>query len=320
MAEESKISVRQIWIGLALAALGAALFSTKGVFIKLAYGTEGITSESIDPISLIMLRMGLAFPVYLIIGLQAYAQRKKRGDLPSLMLVMQAFAAGIMGYYICSWLNFTGMQYVTAQLERLLLFTYPAFVFIFGVLFFRERMSWTGFGAILLAYSGIVLIFLRGNIIVGENVPLGSALIIVCAALFALFQLVAKPLIASMGPRLFTCIAMIGSTAAITIHFLTHHSLAGELTTALVYPKEIWMIAGGIAFFATILPSFFVNFAIEKIGPQAVAVIGMIGPLVTISLATNILNEPFGWVDAAGTALTVCGIGIYTWLDKKKAK
>ncbi len=299
-----------------LGALGAMLFSTKAIFVKLAYQpSAGLPENSLEPIVLMVLRMGFALPVYVAILVVAL----KTHDRPiSLRLMGLSVLLGILGYYICTFLDFSGLRYITAQLERLLLFTYPMFVVILGALFFGGRISRTGFGSIVVSYGGIALIFMRGEIAYGRNVMLGSALIIAAAILFALFQLLAKGMIDKVGSRLFTCLAMIGASVAIFIHYGLQFSPSGALDTIVHLPAHIYGLAVLIAFFSTIVPSFLVNIAIAHIGAQPVAVMGMVGPVATIIMAVLWLGEPFGVMDALGTLITLSGIGLFVWFDKKR--
>ena len=296
-------------LGIALALLGAALFSTKAIFIKLAYREM----EALEPVTLLALRMGFALPVY--VGVLAWTWRKRP---PDRRVAVSSFLLGLLGYHLCAWLDFAGLQYITAQLERLLLFTYPAFVLLLGAVFFGGRLRPSGVASVALAYSGIALVFARGDMAVGSNVPLGSALVLGCALLFALFQLLAKPRIDVIGSTAFTCIALIGATCGVATHYAiqTFGLGAGDLPGDL--PGTVVGLGLALAVLGTLLPSFFTNGALARIGAQSVAVLAMIGPLVTITLAVIVLDEPFGWVDAIGTLVTLSGIALYTWLESRE--
>ena len=299
-------------IGVIFAGIGAALFSLKAILIKLAYLPGQGAAFEVDAITLMALRMMFSGPIYLAIFFTLLRRRKGK---PSLLrkAVFAALALGCLGYYICPFLDFNGLKFITAQLERLILFTYPAFVLILGALFFGAALSRRGAMLAVLAYAGIGVIYLGGDIASGENVALGSTLILACAVLFALFQLLAKPLIAQLGAGIFTCLSMMAASTAVLSHFVIDNAAAGTLDTALSLPPRIWAMGAAIAIMSTLIPSFLVNIAIDKIGPQTVSMIGMISPIVTIAFAINLLGEPFGLVDALGTALTVGGIAAYSW-------
>jgi len=214
-------------------------------------------------------------------------------------------------------MDFEGLKLITAQLERLLLFTYPAFVLILGAMFFGGRITWSGIVSVLIAYTGIAVIFIGGDIATGINVPLGSALVLGCALFFGLFQLLAKTQIDKIGSSLFTCAAMTAAGTAIFTHFLVTNLVTGDVFDALTLPPRIYLLGAAIALCSTLIPSFLINIALGRIGAQAVATLGMISPIATIVFAIVWLGEPFGTMDALGTALTIFGIGLYTWFDRR---
>lgn len=302
-------------IGYVFAFWGTVLFSMKAILVKLAYQpTAGLPENALDAITIMTLRLGFSFPVYVAVLLIVLRRRAEPVQLKDAGLAM---LLGMLGYYICAWLDIQGLKYITSQLERLLLFTYPIFVFIFGAMFFGKPLTRMAVLSILIAYAGIGVIFLGGDIAIGQNVPLGTAMILTCAAAFAFFQLFAKPMIARLGTSVFTCFAMMGAGTAIFTHFIIEHSVSGTLGTSLDLPPRIWMLGVALAFFSTLVPSFLVNIGIARIGPQATSAMGMLSPIVTIILAVWWLSEPFGRFDALGTLLTIFGIGLYTWSDRR---
>jgi len=306
-----------VWVGVVLGILAATLYSLKAIFVKLAYlPGEGLT-EQVPPITLMMLRLGFSFPVYLAILFWVW---RKAAVKPTVRQCGLAMLAGVMAYYGCAWLDFTGLKYITAQLERLLLFTYPAFVILFGALFFGGALTRWGLAAVALAYGGLAVVFIGGDITESSNLWLGSGLILACAMLFALFQLIAKNFIDKIGPPLFTCLAMLGAATAIFAHFLISALTSDGIVAALDLPPRIYVLGLSIAVFSTLLPSFFMNIAIGRIGAQRVAMLGMFGPLVTIVAAIWVLGEPFGIWDAVGTAVTVAGIALYMKSSKAKPR
>ena len=305
------------WIGVVLGITAAILYSLKAVFVKLAYlPSEGV-SEQLSPITLMMLRLGFSFPVYLAILVWVW---RKAAVKPTVRQCGLAMLAGVLAYYLCTLLDFSGLQYITAQLERLLLFTYPAFVILFGALFFGGRLTTWGLAAVALAYSGLAVVFIGGDITESSNLWLGSGLVLASAMLFALFQLIAKTFIDKIGAELFTCLAMLGAAAAIFCHFLISALNSEGVGAALDLPARIYWLGLTIAVFSTLLPSFFMNIAIGRIGAQRVAMLGMFGPLATIVAAIWVLGEPFGVWDAVGTVVTLAGIALYMKSSKAKPR
>jgi drug/metabolite transporter (DMT)-like permease len=300
---------RGLWIGYAFAALGALLFSTKGIIIKLAYA-EGINAET-----LLALRMLLSLPFYAAIGLASVADRWRTGrTLPQRGLVLRATLVGILGYWFASYTDFLGLEYISAQFERLILFTYPAFVVVFGALFFAQPIRARTLLGIAISYAGLAMIFATKLTTIGTDVATGAALVLSAAIAFALYQLLAKSLIGKIGPRLFTCIAMSGAAAAALLQF----ALTQPFASLIVAPK---LLAYGLllAIGATVLPSFLLNAALQRISAQANATIGTLSPVITILLAVAILGEHFSIVDACGAALVIAGVGWFTLADRSRS-
>lgn len=299
--------------GYLLAALGSVLFSTKAIFIKLAYGTGG--APAVDAITLLALRMGFSLPVYLAIGVLAWRDRASRGQpLPDGRQTLATILVGVLGYYVASYLDFEGLIHLTAQLERLILYTYPFFVMLLGALFFSGRVTGWGVLSLAVAYAGIGMIFAEGTTATGDHTAWGALLVLGSAFTFALYQLLAKSLISRMGSRIFTCIAMSGAAIAV----LTHYAAQSSPAALLDVPGRIVTLSALIAIFATVVPSFMLNAALDRVGPQAVAVLGTLSPTATIVMAIVFLGEPFGWTDAIGTALVMGGVGLFTWRDSRK--
>ena len=299
---------RNLWIGYGCAALGAALFSTKAIIIKLAYA-EGINAET-----LLALRMLLSLPFYAAIGLFAVAETRRRGErLPETGLLVRAALVGVLGYWFASYTDFLGLLYISAQFERLILFTYPAFVVLFGALFFGQPMRARAVAGIGISYSGLLLIFATKLGVLGTEVAKGAALVLAAAIAFALYQLLAKGLIGRIGPRLFTCVAMSGASAAVLVQF----ALTQPLGSLAVGPKLLFyglLLAIG----ATVLPSFLLNAALQRVSAQANATIGTLSPVVTILLAVAVLGETFTLLDALGTALVLAGVGWFTLAERRR--
>ncbi len=291
-----------VQLGYVFAAVGAILFSTKAVAIKLAY------REHVDAETLLALRMTLSLPFYLAIGAYSVREGRQAGRaLPGGKLLLAACGTGLLGYWVASYLDFLGLEYISAQIERLILFTYPIFVVIFGALFFGQRVTARAGVAVAISYVGLAVIFGQNAMIGGRDGLIGGGLVLACAVAFALYQLFAKNLITEIGPRLFTCVAMTAAAAgAILQFFLTHpaHDLAVS--------ERVWLTALFIAIGSTVLPSFFLNAALHRISAQANATIGTLSPVATILLAYLILGETLSPVAWLGTALVMAGVGWFT--------
>lgn len=298
---------RETQIGYVFAAAGAVLFSTKAIFVKLAY------AEAVDAETLLALRMGLSLPFYLFIGYLAVADRQKRGvALPSYRYLLRASIIGLIGYWVASYTDFIGLQYISAQFERLILFTYPLFVVIMGALLFGYRVHSRVILSVIVSYLGLALIFGENFKLEGENVTLGSAFVLGSAISFALYQLLAKNAIAETGPRMFTCIAMIAASLGAFVQFGLTHNLS-----ALAVSPPVLGYGFLIAVFSTVLPSFFMSAALHRISAAANGAIGTLSPLVTIILAAIVLGEELSVIAILGTILVLAGVGWFTLTSQK---
>ncbi len=282
--------------GFLFALLGAILFSLKPVFIKLAY-TFGI-----DTVSLLTLRMLMALPFYLIIGLWEI-NRYKQSLFDIKHNIMPTILIGMLGYYLASYLDLVGLTLITAQLERLILFTYPTMVVVLGAVFFNKDVTPNIWRALLLTYSGIASIVAHDISGIGESVIEGVVLVFFSAISFALFMLLSHAQIKRIGSVLFTAIGMSGASIAIISHFSLTHSF-----DQLSISSNLLGIVLGIAVLSTVIPSFLISAAINKIGAGKTSMIGSIGPVITALLAVNVLDEAFTIYHLIGMILVVAGV------------
>ena len=297
-------------LGIFLALLGAALFATKGIIIKLAL------ADNIDTLTTLAWRQIMAVPVFVTVGILGYMRKRRdapAGAAPILdaKTLFQALGVGMLGYYVASLLDFSALTYITAQLDRLILLTYPFFVVAFGLLFFRRKVTWLMGVSLIVSYAGIVIIFARDFSVEGDNVVLGSLLVFGSAFAYAGYQVLAKPLIDRLGAQLFTSIAMSGAGPAVLVHFLATHPV-GALA---INGHGIWLMLA-IGLVATVAPAYCISAGIGLIGPERTAIIGNVSPLVTVALSIGILGEAFTVWHALGTALVLLGV----WLFGRKAR
>lgn len=282
-------------IGLLLGGIGAILFSLKGIVMKLAFAEGGSVEQ------MMALRMGIALPFFLAIGF--WSQAKSQRQMPRRTIVFAALL-GALSYYVCTWLDFTGLQYISVQLERLILFLYPTFTALFAWLFLSDRMSWGHAGALLLSYLGVGVLALQELGYPGSNVALGAGLVFLSAILFAGYVTAAKPVISQLGSLVFTSIAM--SAAAICI--IAHFAIGAASTGPPLMTPALWYLGAMLAIPCTVIPSFMVSEAIGRVGPGLTSAIGGIAPLATALFAVIVLSEPFGWPHAVALALTTIGV------------
>ncbi|WP_423066004.1 DMT family transporter [Devosia sp. CN2-171] len=302
------------WAGFVLALAGAAFFATKGIVIKLAL------AEGIDPVTTLTWRMIVAVPIFLTVGIITY--RRKLAATPAgappvltAAVLLQTLGVGVIGYYVASYLDFSALGYISAQLDRLILLTYPFFVVLFGAVFFKRKITGPMAAALVVSYAGIAMIFAHDMAIEGDDVLLGVALVFGSAVAYAAYQIMAKPLIDRLGAELFTSIAMSAAGPAVIAHFLATHPVG-----ALAVTGNGFLLMLAIGTISTVVPAYCISGAIGLIGPERTAIIGNISPLVTVGLAIFILGEAFTVYHALGTALVLGGVWLFTRKEKPKVK
>jgi drug/metabolite transporter (DMT)-like permease len=281
--------------GAGLALLAALGFSLKAIFVKLAY------PYGVDAITLLALRMGFALPVFLWVGLAEHRRaggNLTRGDWGRL------FVLGFLGYYGASILDFRGLEYISAGLERLILFTYPTLTIMIGVLFQGKPFSRREAVAVTLCYIGIGFAFMH-DLGLGEakDVWTGGALVFASSVSYALYLSGSAPMIARLGAMRFSALAMLMSSAVTLLHFTSSHPL-----TAFIQPLPVYGWGLAMALFATVVPVFAQSAAIRRVGAGRASLFAMVGPLLTIGFGWWLLNESISVAQMAGAALVVAGI------------
>ena len=283
-------------------AVGAAFgFSFKAVFVKLAYLVPDVTP--VDAVTLLMLRMLFAAPAF---GIAAYHSRSAASLSRRQWFLL--IIVGLSGYYGASILDFWGLQYISAGLERLILFTYPTLTLLMGVLLFGKRMQKREWGAIALTYAGIAVAFAHdlSHAADGAAIWMGSLLVLASSVSYAVYLSVGGELIGKLGSSRFAALAMAVATAATLLHYL----LARPWNDILNQPPIIYGLAFGMAMLSTVLPVFLQSAAIRHLGAGRAALVGMIGPLLTIAFGWVLLNEPISGWQLAGAGLVVLGVAI----------
>lgn len=281
--------------GVALVTSSAVTLSAKTIFIKLAYRYR------VDPIALLALRMAFSLPFFVAIALwhrtRASAGKIRLRDLVSIS------ALGLVGNYLAAVLDFLGLQYISAGLERLILYLYPTMVIILSMLLFRRPIGRRGAIAMVLSYSGTALVFLQ---ISGQGQPgafAGMGLIFGSALAYALYLVGSEHVMTRVGSIRFTAIAMIVASLTCVMEFIATRGVA-----LLDMPTPVYVLALAMAIFSTVLPAFLLSAGIRRIGSGPAAMLSMVGPISTIVLASLFLDEPISGQQLAGTALVLGGM------------
>ncbi len=293
--------------GFFYATLAVALFSTKSIFIKWAYLYQ------VDTTTLLTWRMLIALPFYAYI-LFKLLQQPLRTPLSANSLISMTLL-GVMGYYLASWLDLHALNFISAHFERLILYTYPAFVLLINAIWQKRTIKLIEVVSLGIAYSGLLLIFQHDFQIQGSSVVFGTLLVLAASLSFSFYVVGSQKYSGRYGSKLFTCIAMLAATVVIFLHFLLTHEVA-----ALNQPWQVIALAAAIAIIATVIPSFLMNAAIEQIGANNASISGSLGPVLTTLFAVMILDESFTLTHAIGMALVISGIYYLSQQHKKMSQ
>lgn len=274
---------------------GSVLFCSKGVVAKLAYG------HGLDALSVLNLRMLIALPFFLVIAVLAAK------GVPRLALSDWArlAALGFVGYYLSSLVNFTGLQYISVGLERVILFSYPGILLILSALVLWKRVPRTAWLAAAVAWIGILLAFgAEARVPVADgNRPLGSLLVLLSAVIYASYILMAGDAIRRVGAMLFGSIAVGFSCIFMCTHFMIVYSVDDLFS----YPAVVYGHGLTLAVFGTVAPALLMSVGLERAGPQRFAVMGAIGPVATLFLAWAVLGEQPNGLQVLGLMFALAG-------------
>lgn len=294
--------------GVIICILGAVCFSTKAIFVKLAY-----RDTTVDAVTLLALRMIFSLPFFLV----SAAVASSKSDNVKFTTKQWIYIAliGSLGYYASSLLDFLGLQYVSAGIERLILFIYPTLVLIFSAVIFGDKIKRIQWIAVAVTYAGLLLAFVGEANVSGteENFYLGALLIFACAITFALYIVGSGKLIPLVGAAKYNSYAMTFACLAV----LTHFFITSDKSMLNLDP-QVYIYSISMALIGTVIPSYLVTEGIKRVGSDNAAIIGSVGPVSTIIQANIFLHEPVIAVQIAGTILILVGVFIISQGKSKK--
>jgi drug/metabolite transporter (DMT)-like permease len=293
-------------IGFIITFLAAVLFSTKAIIIKKAFAE---TSSS--PLTLLALRMLFSLPFYIVAAFLTSARKSNIRFTPKQWL--SVFVIGVTGYYISSLLDFTGLKYVSAGLERLILFLYPTFAVLINAYLFKHLITKRQKIALLLTYIGIGIAYI-GELNIDTSNPnffYGSFLIFLCAVTFSIYLVGSGQLIPKIGASKFTAYAMLAATIGVLSHFF----IQGDYKNV-TFNNSLLIFGFLLAIFATVIPSFLLSNGMKTIGANNAAIVTSIGPVSTIIQAHLILGERVFAEQIIGTLLVITGVILIGWKTK----
>ena len=281
---------------------GVLGFSFKAILIKLAY-----REDSVDAITLLTLRMIYSAPMFLVMA--AWAQRQARATPTSGADWLRLVWLGCIGYYLSSLLDFSGLRYISASLERLVLYLYPTMVVLLSAFLLKEPITRRAMVAVGLSYAGIMVAFAHDLRFGGDvhDTLQGGMLVFGSAALYALYLVQAGSVIGRIGSMRFIAWAMLTSAVFVLVQFLVVNPLEALAVSPRVHALSLTM-----AVVSTVLPTWLIAESVRRIGANEASLIGALGPVITMGLGVVILGEPFELVQLVGAALVLCGVLLVT--------
>ncbi len=294
--------------GVLIAFLGAICFSTKAIFVKLAY-----RDTTVDAISLLALRMVFSLPFF--VGSAWVSSSKQTNVKFTPRQWVNVAMIGCLGYYISSLLDFLGLQYVTAGIERLILFSYPTLVMLMSSMIFKEKIRPIQWMALVITYVGLLIAFISEvnlQSAQSSNFILGSVLIFICAFTYAAYIVGSGRLIPMIGAAKFNSYAMSFASIGVLLHFFLNSDISLWNFPSLVYVYSFLM-----AILSTVVPSYLVVLGINRIGSGNTAIVGSIGPVSTLLLAYFFLQESISLFQIVGTGMILFGVLLVSGQKRK---
>lgn len=290
-------------IGFLCAVTGVLGFSIRPLLVKVAYGYGA------DPITLLTLRMGFALPFFLGMGVWA-ARGSVTAPLTGRDIALVA-ALGLVSNYLASLLDFLGLQYVSAGVGRLILFLYPTIVLALSALFLKRAVTWREAAALLLSYAGLALVMAHAGGGPSTDLPLGAALVFGGAVSYAIYLVAGSRAVLRIGSMRFTSWVMSFATLAVLLHFLLTRPLA-----ALDLPWQVYGLGAIMGVISTALPVLLTTEALRRLGANDTALVGSLGPVLTIGLAWLGIDEVMTPLQIVGSGLVLGGVMLVTFKPK----
>ena len=295
-------------ISIILASLGAILFAAKAIVVKFSY-QYGATADVV-----LTLRMVFSLPIF---WLAVWWNQRASSPKPLIKKdIIKVCAIGLLGYFLSSYLDFLGLHYISAGLERVILYLTPAIVLVLSKFFLKKEIDRRQYWAMVVAYLGIVMVFMHDIELNNQGaVILGSVLVFLAAVVYSIYLIFAGELVGRVGSIRLVALASASATVATCIQ-----SLILGANQLFVQQPEIYYLALINALFCTFMPMLFIMMAVNRIGSSMTAQAGTIGPVGTAFLGWYFLNEPVSGLQLTGIAIVLIGIAILLSIGNKPSQ
>lgn len=290
------IDIKALWKGGYLPALLSAIFfSIKAIFVKLAY-----QADSVDAVTLLTLRMGLSLPFFFVLFFQGGGAKLDRSTQGHITLL------GFFGFYLSSWFDFIGLEWIGVSLERVILFTYPVWVLVAEMIFWNKRATHQRWIGMALCYMGLVVTFIHDLLWLPLPVHViqGSFWVFLSCLTYAAYYLGLGHLTPRASPA---CLAG-GAGLASSVMVLTHFSFTHKWGEIFMLSSSTWVYGALMALLSTVLPIWLAAQAVAHLGASTAAALGSVGPISTLILGWILLSEPLSALQIFGLVLVLVGV------------
>lgn len=282
--------------GIVFVVLAAIGYSAKAVLVKLAY------VQQIDAVTLLTLRMAFSLPFFVLIWFL-----KNTNEECVKLRIADGFAVlilGLLGYYLANMLDFLGLEFISAGLERMIVSLYPTLVAIFSCIFFGRSIQKMEVVALVTCYAGIAVILYRQIDLSQPAILWGSVLVFGSAVAYAVYLIGSYRFITRLGPYRFTALGMAVACTACLVQFALTHPFS-----ALDVSNKVYIISASMALFSTVIPSLLLSLGIQRIGPSQASLVSGVGPVSTLVLANLVLGETMSGIEELlGSGLVLMGV------------
>lgn len=283
--------------GVVLALAGAIAFSGKAIIVKLSY------RYGVDAVTVIMYRMLMALPFFLAIAWWASRRPHALANPLSRRDAWAIAGLGFLGYYLASFLDFMGLQTITASLERLILYLNPTLVLLLSSVIYKHPIHLRRAVAMAISYAGVCVVFAHELNFGGTGAAIGSAFVLASAFSYALYLMFSGQMVKRVG-----ALRLVGWASSVAcLCCLLQFAILKPMSAALVAPQVLWLALLN-ATACTVAPVLLVMLAIERIGAALTSQVGMVGPMATLSLGVLVLGEPLNMWIGLGTLLVLGGV------------
>ena len=280
-----------------LALSGAVAFSGKAIIVKLSY------RYGVDAVTVIMYRMLFALPFFIAMAWWASRQAHAIANPLSRRDLLAITGLGFLGYYLASFLDFLGLQTITASLERLILYLNPTLVMLLSAAIYKHRLQARRVWAMAISYAGVLLVFAHEVSFSGSGVVTGSAFVLASALSYALYLMFSGQMVKRIGALRLVGLASVVACVCCLLQFV----ILRPWSAAMVQPQVLWLAVLN-ATVCTVAPVVLVMLAIERIGAALTSQVGMVGPMATLTLGVLVLGEPVNAWIGMGTVLVLGGV------------